>query len=594
MNYEENVVTYFEKISVLVDEISHQSDDIEKTMNLMALEEHMNNENTEELNVNPISDHPYIALCEFYRKEAYRVLEKILKIKKVTFTNTICQEIINTLYNNRLKVNLYKGGEDYVGRFDKLRNTFRRELFEEYGSLTEIQDIRLIEKIESLANGKRNMQPRIAVLGHLKKTDEFEPYLHSKEIFPKIDEFLYQSKDVFYCAAEDRLVELKNIISLKGFLQEYDMIFFLDESYFYKRNQSSKSRDEKQAALYVDIYWKWFQGQQGELNLETVSYLFNMYDEALRFLKSADSSISAEREWDSQLLNYLEALEQKYDDCAEVYIYIGNSRIGEGSIEHHAVCKEEYYDGKSLYVYKIASDKREGDKDWNDQNENSVESSVTYVNGSSVDIWKFVKSISNNFYKESFGKPDIEAWKNSRIEFIDGEQGESKEDFCVFFRFDHKVSPEMKVFLKELMQIISDVNQLPCIRSYLKDLFYSAVLSRADSVAGLILAYKIHHCKNISFKESDSIHERETKGIILNTYKARKAYYSIIERLSYVRIHDFDQVERILKFDFKTRFAEFLSDEQFIDLIIEIKENCEYFGDRDSRLYLYSNAFAKG
>lgn len=208
-----------------------------------------------------------------------------------------------------------------MGRFDKLRNTFRRELFEEYGSLTEIQDIRLIEKIESLANGKRNMKPRIAVLGHLKKTDEFEPYLHSKEIFPKIDEFLYQSKDVFYCAAEDRLVELKNIISLKGFLQEYDMIFFLDESYFYKRNQSSKSRDEKQAALYVDIYWKWFQGQQGELNLETVSYLFNMYDEALRFLKSADSSISAEREWDSQLLNYLEALEQKYDDCAEVYIY---------------------------------------------------------------------------------------------------------------------------------------------------------------------------------------------------------------------------------------------------------------------------------
>lgn len=592
MKYEETVKTYFKTIYDLITEISSDSNDIEKTIKLIQLEDHMNNEVPSLSDGRLIYSHPYICLCDFYKKEAEREREtrKGADKSKGVYIDMVCREIIDTLYKNRLKVNMYKAGEDYIAKYDEITDTFHWETYEDYGSLTEIQDIRLIEKIDSLSMKKGKMRPRIAYLGTLKRTDDFEAYFNHKGVSPQMDEFLFQNKDVFWCPERNRKVELKNIMSLKNFLQDYDMIFFLDESYFYKRHQSSKSRDEMQAAAFVDFYWQLFQEKEGKLSLETVSFLFNMYDEALRFLKSEASSISAEREWDSQLLNLLEALVQNNQDSAEVYIYIYNSKIGESSIEHRAVCKEEYYDGKSLYVYKIADGKLEEE---DDEDYNSLKMMVECLNGSSVDIWKFVKSISNSFYKKAFGQTEIEKWKNSRIEFTGGEQGEDKEDFCVFYRFDQNVSEDMQTFLYELMQIIGDKQELPCIRNYLKNLFYGAVLSRADGIAGLILAYKIRYCKNISFEKKNRINEQCKMGVRLNTYKKRKAYYSIIERLSYARIHDFDQVERILKFDFKTRFADFLTDEQFVDCMNQINETCKSYGDMVSRLYLYSSVFAE-
>lgn len=592
MNYEEIVKTFFETIYDLILEINDQKDELKRIIKLMQLEDHMNHDVSNATGERLIHSHPYTCLCDFYKEEAEREREARkgdVKSKGV-YRDIVCQEIIDTLYNNRLKVNMYKAGEDYIAKFDEKKETFHWERYEDYGSLTEIQDIRLIEKIDSLSIKRGKTGPRIACLGTLKRTDEFAAYFINRGVCPQIDEFLFQSRDVFWCAERNRIVELKNIMSLKSFLQDYDIIFFLDESYFYKRNQSSKSRDEKQAAAFVDFYWQLFQEQKGKLSLETVSFLFNMYDEALRFLKSEASAISAEREWDSQLLNLLEALVQNNQDCAEVYIYIYNSKIGESSIEHRAVCKEEYYDGKCLYVYKIADSKLE-EEDGEDYN--SPKRVGECLNGSSVDIWKFVKSISNSFYKKAFGQTEIEKWKNSRIEFTGGEQGEDKEDFCVFYSFDQSVSKDMQTFLYELMQIIGDKQELPCIRNYLKNLFYGAVLSRADGIAGLILAYKIRYCKNISFKRENRINDQRKMGVRLNTYKKRKAYYSIIERLSYARLHDFDQVERILKFDFKTRFADFLTDEQFVDCMIQINEACKNYGDMVSRLYLYSSVFAE-
>lgn len=587
MNYEEKIVTYFEQTAHLIDEIKQQCEGIERTFNLIHLQDLMNNEIVEWGEKNPISDHPYICLCKFFKNEAERRLRKNQNRSNEKYINNVREEIINTLYNNRLKADFFKDGEDYIIGFNRESNTFSLELFDEYGSLTEIQDLRLIEKIESLAMDTGKISPHIAVLGKLKKTEEFTSYLDTKGITPLIDEFLYKSKDMFYCSDKETGIELKNIASLTSLLQDYDMVFFLDESYFYKKNQSPQSRDVKLSAINVDIYWKWFLGSHKRLNMETVHYLFSIYNEALHFLKCAFSS-SMEREWDSQLLDYLEALAQKCEDSAEVYIYIENSKIGEENIEHQAVCKEEYYDGKSLYVYKVSSDK----KIVNEKNQGKpMDSKEEYINGSSVDIWKFIKSISNNFYKRAFGQPDLQAWKDARIEFVGGLQDADKNDFCVYYRFTSNVSEEMKIYLKELMESISDTNELLCIRMYLKKLFYSAVLSRADSVRGLMLAFKIQNCKNITFEEKEETNVQRVGRIHLKNYRDRKAYYSIIERLSYARIHDFDQVERILKYDFKTRFAEFMSDEEFSEFMVEINEECKRLGDLASRLYLYSEAF---
>ena len=99
------------------------------------------------------------------------------------------------------------------------------------------------------------------------------------------------------------------------------------------------------------------------------------------------------------------------------------------------------------------------------------------------------------------------------------------------------------------------------------------------------------NCKNITFEEKEETNVQRVGRIHLKNYRDRKAYYSIIERLSYARIHDFDQVERILKYDFKTRFAEFMSDEEFSEFMVEINEECKRLGDLASRLYLYSEAF---
>lgn len=500
----------------------------------------------------------------------------------------IAMEIVNSKFANRGKINFRYRGNDY-----KIKTDGQSEYiipFENYGSLTGIQDIRLIEKIKRVQKKLGRKDIKIAYLGALMKdSQKFNKYFQGSII--DLDYFRPCEENMFFeCEKNEMRLNLLDNASLIELLRTYDMVLFLDESYFYQKAQSKKSKREEEHAVYVNWYWEKSQKDVNSI-WDILNVYYNMYEEARAFLSDRHSVMSARYEFDVRLLKRLEAIADKYkSECAVIYLYINYPKIADKSITELNICKDEYYDGKKLIVYRI--------------DENKVQDSFDYVNLPeesvfvSIELWKFIKSISNTYYNSDLWMDcEIMDLKNVKVIFFDGhimeEDGDSlKLKYYVCYAGENsRIQEKTKAFLQGFFSAITNKDELDCVRFYLKRLVSEAVLSRSDSVEAVLLSYFILKKKKITFEASDfnmSVDEieKQTKEK-QRPYKMLKTVYSIIERLDTIIIRDMDRLRTALLFERSNSLFED-SDIVFFECLKKIHNACERIGDRVSRIHLYS------
>ena len=512
--------------------------------------------------------HPLILMNDIYQEEAEKKLTRLKENSCLEYN--IAKEILESKVANRAKLVLRHGEKDY-----KLKKDGSLKLFETYGSLTDIQEIRIIEKIESIQKRKNKRNVYVAYFGTLEEKLKVKCYFKDDDII--LDDFKYYEGHFFNNKFGN--IELNDINTLQILLERYDLVLFLDESYFYKKYQSHKTAREDNRALYVDWYWSNAKRYQQDI-LAKMNMYFALYEEARKFLDDKVNVLSSNYEFDDRLFKRLEGLSSKIGEkCADIYLYINYGKIADRSIENENVCKDEMYDGKSINVYKIGGE--------------SASYNKTVQNALTIDYWKMIKSISNYYYIDYWKDYDIRTLKNNYLEIVDGKmkKGNDKTELCIYYYYkfedNNKDNNALIDFTNALFSIVKGSAGMDCVKSYVKNMLAESILSRADKVADILLAYLIPRKMNIIFEEKEAKNQRQGSQEL--SYRKRKMIYNIIEKLDNLLLRDVDQLESTIFYDIKPSFAAEISDNDFYEYLEQINNACKEIGDNDSRLSLYSS-----
>lgn len=539
-----------------------------------------------------IETHPMILLNDWYNR---RLQTDSKTVSGNTVKRALRSEIIRLKSDKRRRLRLRYWDTDY--KIKETGTKLRLVPLHDYGSFTPIQDIRLIEKIESVYKKKGNncKKIKIAYFGDLVRTgDFFSQYFNKYEVilnaFRPIGELVFSDEN-------KNVINLNNVHSQTELLLQYDLVLFLDESWFYKKHQSRKTDRENTHAQYVEWYWREIERLEDDLPAQ-ISCYFNLFDEAREYLENRYSNNSATYELNQRLLERIKSTANSVDGCADVYFYVGNNRVADHYIDALNMCKEEYYNGESLFVYKVVS----AEATMQRNQEVYSEGKASQV---SVDLWKLVKSISNEYYLKYWSTNfSINELKKIKIIFegnqADSSAGRSTESASIYsLKIRYKIiygvpmeCPKYKQVdeaVKSFMEILSSRDEFPCIRAYLRKLLAQAFLSKAIGIEGLLLAYRVQLARSLEFVEvqdgMDVLPVQRGENI---TFKDRKTVYNIIEKMNRLVVRDMEKLPQIMRFEVKTVCAPEMPDSVFENCLAKINSACVKLGDTESRIYQYS------
>lgn len=519
-----------------------------------------------------ISNHPVWKMNILYK----RLIDSITAEIDDEMVKGIADAIAKTKYSNRRKINMRRWEEDYRVKPE----TMELISYKDYGCLTNIQNIRIIEKIENEQKRLGRETVRVAFFGELdcNETEAFDEYFGCGKI--KLQKYMHEKEYWFYKEGdEEARINLRSLRDVKDLLQSYDLVLFLDESYFYKQYQSHKTVRETHQGAYIAVY-KALADKYTDDNPAKINAYYSMYEETRKYLANRQSEMSAAYEYDVRLIKILQEVSREINgNSADIYLYINNNKIADQDISDLNVCKDEFYDGKNLVVYKIEGNRQE----------EAVAEPREYAGVVNVDLWKLIKSISNDYYYAVWKKYQIKALKEAKIGFAgDG----FKEDGAFYIRYSGNFDAKQKSFVEAVFKIIQGEYNLECVKSYLINLLSNAILTRANNIEQIVMAYFVHKNRNVKF-------EKMNLGDTLQTgndnqdrmcFKQKKLIFTIIEKLDEVVIRDFQRLMQYLMFDFKLSYASEVQDDEFIGYLKEIADACKLFGDEKSRIYIYSSS----
>lgn len=492
----------------------------------------------------------------------------------------ICEDVVKSKYLERKKMEFCVFGKDY-----KLTEDDRFMPYLSYGSLAQIQDIRIITKIKNILKEK-NMA-KVAIFGTLKKEKNyFKEFFRDKNT--EIENFIFLQEDLFRSPDSEYVVNLKNPLDIMYLVKNYNLILFLDESYFYKPFQSHKSFIEENYARYIKILFQRINVEKLD-DISKINIYYTLYETTKKFLACKNKPMSPQYEFDAELIKQFEALVNSYPaDVADIYFYIHNDRIEDTEIEIMNVCKEENYDGKNLNVYKISGRKSQVVLP-------VVSSKMNTARMISVDLWKLIKSVSNRYYTEKWSKYSIDELMTTQVIFrIGKKEKDDKELFVIEYTIGESEKEELRNATKRFMQsfcnIIAGEGEIGCIKRYLVNMLSNAFLSRAISVECALMAYWTAHKEKLVFNYVSKEHWGGIEDLSDDMpYRERKQLYTIIEKLNRLMVRDMDQLQLILFMEFKNSYAKDMENEKFRQYIKEIHEVCERLGEKESRLYVCTN-----
>lgn len=514
----------------------------------------------------------------------------------------------------------------------------RAVAWQQVGTLTSIDALRLIQKIKirfkrgGLIRGNSEMHiAYIGDMGSAKERGRLRQYFREvsqrenegesvpKEIFftqlvrlPEYGEYIFEKRDEkpISDGKGKSIYNLSSLADMQELFRNFDMMLFFDESYFYKQRQTPKNLSERELKSHIQWCWKeleretWL-AEKTEKSIRSIEryYYKEIYNEVGLWMNGYDKDRSSKLGFDRELFHIMQ---QAVDRQSDVYIYISRGKkIGDIDLVKRSVCNDERYDGKRLYVYRLAGSMDGDDNSVSEETENLLSVTAPMRQEkfplAQINLWKLAKSIGRNFYEkyfdEGFSYHSMEIWEKTYLDlYVD-----KKEHRRLFYklRYTLNMSQKEKDLLESFVKSYIDLSKekkcskhSPYVRNYLRNLLIGAMVTRSTSAIGIFYAYLLRkgfvdfedidkRADWIEFVQDENVDVEESSKI-----RGRRIIYSAIEGMEQVMLRDMEKCIDILKYDFRPVYCPEMDVEVFLKLLGAIREYCEFTGYKDSRLYM--------
>lgn len=562
-NFDENLDKYFKNLINIISKIESDKNNV---LYLSELEKLLNNESEYAMNVK----HPLLSMNISYNKE----LELRTEEFENNYIRNICNSIMNNKINKRYNIETYKNGNYYKYNFEKSQT----KLYKDYGSLSKIGISSLIDKIENIRKTKKIKNIKVASFGSfddILTNYKFDRYLTENKIKVSISEYRINNENSFINVIDNKIINFRNIDDIIYIIEQYDIVVFLNTSNLYKQYQYEKTDRDKNILSYIKYYYE-LANKDSNDSLLKYDYYTAIYELSIEYLLEQENSIaSAKYKMDKKfidMINYI--VSSTKGNCAEVYIY------SEECLKNYSkTISKEYYNSTTLYVYHFNNRKDVIiSTDCNIENTEELASTNLYnilssvYNSEDFENWDYykVKELRDTiitFYKKDEGNLDI--WYSIDCEYL-----ELKED--------------AENFLNSIFEIVEDSKYFNFVRVYLRNIIYSEILKGSVNISGILIAYYIKDSKQIKFKYDKNYICDRLQLYNLIPYKQKVLIYNMIEKLDNYIIRDFSRVKQSLNIDFRIAYSNEFTEEQFKNNLQNIYNACKKFGDKSSRIYMYS------
>ncbi len=499
--------------------------------------------------------------------------------------------------------------------------------WENVGTLTPLDAVRLMEKIDSWIqhhaqkgeneNGAEKTTVRIAYIGTIYGEKPLQEHYGDKDIILDFTRFKRKPQNGAYMfermdapANEKKIYDLSSLMDMKLLFEKFNIVLFMDESYFYVQRQWDKDVWEKTAAEYVQWCHKELERQleltqdPDEITDIKIYFYQKIYNKAGLWMNGRHTGRSGKLGFHEE---FFETIRRACSPECDVYLYISRGEvIGDMDLGIQSVCNDERYDGKKLFVYKVSE--KSPDSGEIDGTVSSLLNDAEML--ASVDLWKLAKSVGKDFYKKLFGgssdsDPDFE-----KIDLL-------KETYlCMTLRENGTEEPTVTFSLKGKGSALKSENswvrdfaqaflklsvrsggeeRLPYIRNYLSNLLVQAIVARARSVKGIFYAYLMKKdLVRVDAVLKEDYNETEEESDPSFVFRARRAVYAAIRGLDSVMIRDAANRLRTLKYSFRNRYCPDMGEDVFEDLLRALNGYCEKARYTESRLYLLTQTDERG
>lgn len=489
------------------------------------------------------------------------------------------------------------------------------------GTLTPISSTRLIEKTKSWVTRNCNGENEtpdvwIAYIGAVTEKEIITEYYrqnsvtlqNGRKVYPQVkltqlkqvprrEKYIFERQD--NVEGSKKIYNFASLSDMKELFSNFQIVLFLDESYFYRQRQSVKSLLEKGAASYVMWCQKELE-QELKQNLtddekeEKRHYYYSqIYNRAGLWLNGYGREETSKLGFDNNLFSMIT---QAFNSECDVYLYISRGKtIGDIRLPVQSICNDERYDGKQLLVYRV-TDKREtsvGNDDVSKAIGRMLNDSAVIA---SIDLWKLVKSIGREFRADLFNDQSgdctatceqINLLKGTILHIIVREESNSKPKLQFYLQYGDKKNDSLKRLVQDYLKICTEEREFTYVQNYLYNLLIAAIIARADSAKGVFYAYLM---KKGTFVDVDETVYEEIKSTKqeadTSMFRARRTIYSAIQGLEQIMVRDMEKRLSILKYEFRHKYCPDVNEETFLLLLNKINEYCIKAGFVESPLYL--------
>lgn len=564
--------------------------------------------------------HPAVYLVDQYNQS----LRDKFNIAAAEWNNLvwkISQAVLQDYLRNNENFYVYSTGQVY---FSVRRDGCRQAIpWKDVGTLTAISSTRLIEKtrswiVRNCSAVNAQVPVNIAYIGMITDEEVISEYFRENPIIlengemvcpqvtlsqlkqmPHREKYIFERQGI--ADGSKRIYNLTSLADMKELFANFQIVLFLDESYFYRQRQSAKNLMEKGVADYV----QWCQKEldkklkskisDEEKELKKNYFYSQIYNKAGLWLNGYGKGDTSKLGFDSSLFS---TIRQAYNPKCDVYLYISRGKaIGDIRLPVQSICNDERYDGKRMLVYRVTGqDDAAGNNDVSDSVGEMLQDTPILA---SIDLWKLVKSVGRDFRTGLFydqGSSPEEISKQitllkKTLLYITVKKEDKKKPVLQFHMYCQKPADEQRGFLKEFVQsylkICVEGHDFPYVQNYLYDLLVASFIARANSARGIFYAYLLKK-RNLVDLDVTVIEDFVSPGPEMNKmlFRARRTIYSAIRGLDQIMVRDMEKRLSILKYEFRFKYCPDINEEKFLLLLDKINGYCAETGYTDNRLYL--------
>lgn len=531
----------------------------------------------------------------------------------------LSKEILESQKRRRSRYMVYSTDQVYLrnNNCEEVRGAKKGVPFYEAEKLTAISSIRLIEKVEHYIKTSKEIKPgdcvRVACLGEIEDPHKLVEYYQSVPGF----DFTYQiqliqlkrDKDssglVFSVTGsypegvnrdnDRRMFNLMKLSDLETLFKQYNIVLFMDEGCFYCQGQEGKAIEERMVQSQLE--WIWNTAQKETKRESKLLYYMRAYRTVGEWLNCLNSSATARMQFDEKLFK---AIQSVMAPQYEVYLFVSyGKRIPVQDLYNRDVCNDENYDGRELAVYKMPSQSRDLSSEIVRFLRRSGDNRVR------IDLWKIVKSISNEFYGtflQNVGIADeyqvIRLLRDICLEISwpDNLSDDARLLFKIEKGGDESYYEPIGNFVQEVLNKgFLDVKH-SCVKKYLHRLLGNAISSRAMNVEGILVGYLLKDGffdSRVSWegfvKNTDSDGNNDSL-LSSQLFEPRRTILSVISNLNLTRIRDYERKEKYLLYEFRNIYCSNVSEAVFGRLLKAIHNSCVKLGYVDNRIYYLSES----